>query len=88
MFDKIKKIKRFFQATKEKVQAKARSLVCAVRMSSLRLVSDCRGDGSMNFLITVVISVAIAAILIGVISAAIPGFWETVQNRITGLLGA
>ena len=53
-----------------------------------RLLADCRGDGSMNFLITVVISVAIAAILIGVISAAIPGFWDTVQERITGLLGA
>lgn len=49
---------------------------------------DKRGDGSMNFLITVVISVAIAAILIGVISAAVPGFWDTIQERITGLLGA
>lgn len=53
-----------------------------------QLWADCRGDGSMNFLITVVISVAIAAILIGVISNAIPGFWDTVQERITGLLGA
>lgn len=82
------KVKRFFHAIKEKAQAKVQSIVCAVRMTSLRLVSDCRGDGSMNFLITVVISVAIAAILIGVISAAVPGFWETIQERITGLLGA
>jgi len=82
------KIKCFFHAAKEKVQAKAQSIVCPIRENTLRLATDCCGDGSMNFLITVVISVAIAAILIGVVSAAVPDFWDTVQERITGLLGA
>jgi|GEM_PF-4948205 len=82
------RLKDRFKNFVKNIKTKARNLVLHYRIKARILRLDVRGDGSMNFLITVVISVAIAAILIGVISAAIPDFWTSIQSRITELLGS
>ncbi|HWR17995.1 MAG TPA: hypothetical protein VN608_00095 [Clostridia bacterium] len=46
-----------------------------------------KGDAGINWLLGVVLGVAIVAILIGIVSAAIPTLWSSVMSKITEVLG-
>ena len=46
-----------------------------------------KGDAGINWLLGVVLGVAIVALLIGVVSAAIPTLWSSVMSKITEVLG-
>jgi Flp pilus assembly pilin Flp len=46
-----------------------------------------KGDASLNWILGVVISVAIVAGLVALVNAAIPNLWTTVMSKITTVLG-
>ncbi len=46
-----------------------------------------KGDAGINWLLGIVLGVAIVAILIGIVSASIPSLWASVMSKITEVLG-
>jgi Flp pilus assembly pilin Flp len=60
----------------------------AIRMKSAirKLCKGKSGDATLNWILGVVISVAIVAALITLVSSAIPTLWTDVMDKITAVL--
>lgn len=47
--------------------------------------NPCAGVGAMDVLIVIIISVVAAGIILSLVSAAMPGIWESLLSKITSL---
>ena len=66
------------------------SIHTIAEMAKLRLLvlaADRRGASAVDIIIGIVISVATAAVLIGLLNAALPNLFSSIVNKISTMLG-